>query len=61
LRTPPPPDEEGEEEEEDDDDYDVVKEEADKAMAVATPSGVGDLPLKYQAVLTAGYDKDALL
>jgi hypothetical protein len=57
----PPPPEEDEEEEEDDDDYDIVKKEADKAMVVATPPGVGDLPPEYQAILAASYDENALL
>jgi hypothetical protein len=51
-----PPDEE-----DDDDNYDIVNEEADEAMAVAAPPGVGDLPPEYQAILAASYVDDALL
>jgi hypothetical protein len=43
------------------DDYDIIKEEADQAMAGAIPSGVGDLPPDYRACVAAGYDEDALL
>jgi hypothetical protein len=50
-----PPDEE-------DEDYHVVREEADVAMEDPTlPSGAGDLPPEYQAVVAGGYDEEALL
>jgi hypothetical protein len=62
IEDPLPPDEE------DGDDYDIVKEEADEAMEDAALLGIGDLSPgiedlhpKYQAVIAAGYDKDALL
>jgi hypothetical protein len=38
----------------------MVKQEANEAMEDAAPPGAGDLPLEYQAVLAAGYNKDAL-
>jgi hypothetical protein len=44
--SPPPPDEE-------DDHYDIVKQEANEAMEDVIASGVGDLPLEYEAVLAA--------
>jgi hypothetical protein len=47
---------------EDDEDYHIVREEADMAMEdAALPSGLGDLPPEYQAVVAAGYDEEALL
>jgi hypothetical protein len=58
-RTPSPYEED--EEEDHDDDYGVIKEEADEAMADATPPGAGNLPPQYQAVLADGYDEQALL
>jgi hypothetical protein len=41
-----PPDEE-DKEEDDNDDFDIVKEEADWAMADAVPPGAEDLPPEY--------------
>jgi hypothetical protein len=52
------PDKEDEEEDDDHDDFDVVKEDADQAMAAAVPPGAGDLPPEYQAVVAAGYDEE---
>jgi hypothetical protein len=55
CRVPPPPDEE-------DEDYHVVEEKIDMAMEdTAPPSGAGDLPPEYQAVVAGGYDKESLL
>jgi hypothetical protein len=39
-----PPDKKDEEEDDDHDDFDVVKDEADQAMAAAVPRGTGDVP-----------------
>jgi hypothetical protein len=47
-----PPDEE-DEEEDNDNDFDVVKEEANQAMAAAVLPGAEDLPPEYQAVVAA--------
>jgi hypothetical protein len=39
----------------------MVKEEADEAMEDTAPPGTDDLSPEYQAVLTTGYNEDALL
>jgi hypothetical protein len=43
------------------DHYDMVKQEAVEAMEDAASPGANDLPLEYQTVPAATYDKDALL
>jgi hypothetical protein len=58
VEDPPPP--LGEDDEEEDDNH-VVKDEVDVAMEDAALPGAVDLPLEYQAVIAAGYDKEALL